>query len=830
MLDVGLFGGVENVTPRVSIAIELYAFWTRTVARFINQLWTDDSVTDETAEPITRWAIDSLLPTSPASVRPDVRANMAENQAKLVLIHVLSKRGANPNTTRSAKLMGVLQEALEMPQSEFYRTVFSLVELDDDGEGTSLTKEKWSRVQQAYRRGIAKHALATFHHEGGYQVEARGMALLEASKSVRIKPSEQDVPEHVLNVLRDGSDEHVIQSAPPGPLVFHRESDQKSSSVFEASDLLIHPNQKSREAVLMYFRRLVMQSGHMMSERLKKAVKDKSTSIMKKRPVNWYPAAEGLMEIIENDWELNLAGFRQVLQTKNQDWIHRYWYRCIRPRFHPASTLPTAAFHACTDPIAMKDRVLPAVSQESQKNGIVTTYCRHLGHLPLVGDWSLSDFILRTNDAVSEEDLFKLSEHDNYFDAYHGCIALVDRWEKLDIDQKNRAANLLSDFVCVSRNPDLSSSRGRYWSCANRLANHFLSWVPLYGPELGDDNSASLSWWLAGRLTEVVIEDVEAKKDRQSHMQFVLERNIEPLAHFSFTVNQLIRGCTTSSVFHANTNLIQNGGPYFASLVASLNHKFVPIYGLLNEQARSEIDQWMLINAMYQPLGLPKQGSILFVDYPANLQIVTEAWELAINANKETHAIFCQLRADCAKLNDENSLELLLSSFESLSVGDQTTWLDRMKAAVWRQTIPLNPILGILRNPIRCKKLIQSMKQDQLSIAIELLLSIQQFGGEDWQHELPHRLVDWLDFVNPVEEKAIIFNGIVCSAIAGDSPSAIDRVRGRDDFTELKNIYAFQKERLETSRGIVPRWTWSKLRNHLELLRIDNMALATRFD
>jgi len=830
MLDVGLFGGDENVTPRVSIAIELYAFWTRTVARFINQLWTDDFVTDETAESFTRWAIDSLLPTSPISVRPDVRANMAENQAKLVLVHILSERGANPNTTRSAKLMGVLQEALVMTQSEFYRTVFSLVELVDDGEGTGLSQEKWSRVQQAYRRGIAKHALAPFHHEGGYQVEARGIALLEASKSLRIKPSEQDVPEHVLNVLRDGSDEHVIQAAPHGPLVFHRESDQKSSSVFEASDLLIHPNQKSREAVVIYFRQLARRSEHTMSERLKKAVKDKSTSIMKKRSVNWYPAAEDLMEIIENDWELNLAGFRQVLLTKNQDWIHRYWYRCIRPRFHPASTLPTAAFHACTDPIAMKDRVLPSVSQEAQRNGIVSAYCRHLGHLPLVGDWSLSDFILRTNDAVSEEDLFMLAEHDNYFNAYHGCIALVARWDKLDSDQKNRAANLLSDFICLSRNPDLSSSRGRYWTIANRLANHFLAWIPLYGPELGDDNSASLSWWLAGRLTDVVIEDVEGKKDRQSHMRFVLERNIEPLVHFGFAINQLIRGGATSSVFHANTNLIQQGGPFFASIVASLKHKFVPIYELLNEQAKSEIDQWMFVNTMHQPIGLPKQGSLVFVDHLINLQTVTEAWELAINADAETHVAFGQLRVDCAKLNDENSLELLLSSFGALSVDDQTIWLERMKAAVWRQAIHLNPLLGVLRSPNRSKVLVQSMKIDQLSMTMELFLSIQQFGGEVWQQELPHRLVDWLDFVNLVEEKAIIFNGIVCSSIAGDSPSAIDRVRDRDDFAQLENIFAFQEERLETSRGIVPRWTWSKLRNYLDRLRIDNTAISTRFD
>ncbi len=111
------------------------------------------------------------------------------------------------------------------------------------------------------------------------------------------------------------------------------------------------------------------------------------------------------------------------------------------------------------------------------------------------------------------------------------------------------------------------------------------------------------------------------------------------------------------------------------------------------------------------------------------------------------------------------------------------------------------------------------MKQNQLSMAIELMLSIQQFGGETWKHELPHRLVDWLDYVESLEEKALVINGIVCSAIAGESPSAIDRVRDRDDFVQLNDAFVFQGDRIEIARGIVPRWTWSKLRIYLDRLR-----------
>ena len=117
-----------------------------------------------------------------------------------------------------------------MSQSEWSRTVFSMIEIDDENEETGVSQEKWSRVQQVYRRSIAKHALSPFHHDGSYQIDSRGIALLEASKSLRIKPAEQEVPEYVLSVLKNFEDEYVIKTAPPGPIVFHRQPEGDGAS------------------------------------------------------------------------------------------------------------------------------------------------------------------------------------------------------------------------------------------------------------------------------------------------------------------------------------------------------------------------------------------------------------------------------------------------------------------------------------------------------------------------------------------------------------------------------------------------------------------------
>lgn len=825
MLDVGLFGGAENVTSRVSMAQELYTYWTRTVARFVNLLWTDDSITDEAAELFTRWSIDSLLPTLPISVSTDVQIRLSESQAKLVLVHVLSERSANPNTSRSARLMSILQEALRMSQSEWSRTVFSMIEIHDENEETGVSQEKWSRVQQVYRRSIAKHALSPFHHDGSYQIDSRGIALLEAAKSLRIKPAEQEVPEYVLSVLKNFEDEYVIKTAPPGPIVFHRQPEGDGASVFEASDLLMHPNSRARESVVSYLSQLGTRSEGSMSERLKKAMKDKSKKIFQKRAIHWYPATEDLMEILENDWQLNLAGFRQVLFANNQDFIH-YWYRCSYPRIHPANTLPTSSFHACTDRASMNDRVLPDVSQESAKNGIVSAYCNHLGHLPLVDDWSLLNVAQRSEIHISTQELLTLASCDNYLSAFHGCVAVVAGWDKLDQSQQKQAAEYLSDFICLSRNSDLSTRRGRFWTCLSRLANHFLAWIPLYGPELGDDNSASLAWWMAGRLAKVVCEDVERKQKPQSNMQLVLERSIDPLVHCSFQTNQLIRGGATGSVFHANTSLIQHGGPFFAALIASFKLEFGAIYVTLSDQARTHVDKWISDNIVHQSVGVAQKDSLLFGNYQTDVQTTIDQWVKRIDVSVEVQAVMSKLSTDSARLTDGNALIDLLSAFESLPALEQSFWLDQMKVSVWRKAIALDPILSLLRDSKRSRVFVQSMKREQLSIAIDLLLSIQQYGGDTWKHELPHRLVGWLDYFETLDEKSIIFNGIVCSSIAGESPSAIDEVREREDCFQLKDAFTFQRDRLESARTIVPRWTWNRVRVYIERLHLDGKAVS----
>jgi hypothetical protein len=271
---------------------------------------------------------------------------------------------------------------------------------------------------------------------------------------------------------------------------------------------------------------------------------------------------------------------------------------------------------------------------------------------------------------------------------------------------------------------------------------------------------------------------------------------------------------------------MRHGGPFFSALIASFKLEFGAIYSLLSEQARIEIDKWMFVNVLHRSVGVAQKDSLLFGSYEADVQTTIDQWVKQIDVNDEAHAVMLKLSADCASLTDSNALIDLLSAFNSLGADDQAIWINRMKVSVWRDAMPLDPMLSLLRDPIRSRVFVQSMKREQLSMAIELLLSIQQCGGDVWKYELPHRLVGWLDYFDTLDEKIIIFNGVVCSSIAGESPSAIDEVRQREDCFQLKDAFTFQRDRLESARTIVPRWTWSRLRVYLERLRFDRKEVS----
>jgi hypothetical protein len=251
-----------------------------------------------------------------------------------------------------------------------------------------------------------------------------------------------------------------------------------------------------------------------------------------------------------------------------------------------------------------------------------------------------------------------------------------------------------------------------------------------------------------------------------------------------------------------------------------MGERFGNVFEALDEHAQECINSWMLAYAIYRPVGLTQPGSTLFANHADNLARVLASWQQVNGADSGVAEMLARFHSEAESMADAKFVEELLESFPKRDVADRTNWVIRLRVSAWHRSLALDPILRTLRNRKSCQRFVESLSLDKLSQTIELLLAIQQYAGEPWFHELPQLLVGWLDHVRTLGQKALILNGIVCSAVAGSSPSALHRVQERDDIADLAESLSFQAERIASFRGVVPRWTWARLRAFLPHLKV----------
>ncbi|MEZ6088002.1 MAG: hypothetical protein R3C05_08255 [Pirellulaceae bacterium] len=339
----------------------------------------------------------------------------------------------------------------------------------------------------------------------------------------------------------------------------------------------------------------------------------------------------------------------------------------------------------------MNDRVFNELAAELDPRALIGVYCEHAGHLPLDDEWSLSRLLDRNHDEERWKQvvdlLLELASRENSLHAYQGCRALVDSWGKLNAEQRGKAGERISRFITMSRSIDFDTSPGRFWFCLHRLANHFLDWIPLYGPELGEDNSASLAWWLSERLTAILMGDIEAHDNPKERFELLRDRTIDSLCEFSSSVNQLIWRGKSSTVFHMNTQWIQNGGPFFAALVTSMGERFSEILKRLDDAAKEQITHWMFVNAIYLPTGVSQSNSLLFREHGERVECVLDKWKHEIRVEEKVLEQFAKFREDSTRTTDECAVEQLLKEFDSMEEIDQGNLLHRLLIAARHQVL-----------------------------------------------------------------------------------------------------------------------------------------------
>ncbi len=585
-------------------------------------------------------------------------------------------------------------------------------------------------------------------------------------------------------------------------------------------DLLIYPNVEARKSAIAYFRQL--KDRKVLSPRSQRAISHFGYKAVQSNAANWYPAAEDLLTEFKNDWMLNLAGFAQCLRADSPNslggLLNMFWNRCIMPNVHPANYTPRSAFQLCTDDKELK-KSLGSIKKEWKVHKSISrafdSYIDLLGHMPLDSDYSiwtiLRDEIIEEPTCISF--LLSTAKVSDYIRAYHANVSLVHIWDRLSIEQNVMVGEVLSAFVTDSMTSNRDTPRRRFKHCVNQLANHYVAWMPLFGPEVGDDNTASLSWWLAYRTTKILMREVEAHDDPAKNFEFRLDRTILPSVEFSSDVNQYFRFGDNHSPFALFGKLQGIGGPFLASLIAQSGNRILEVMQTLNSEACERIYNWIVVQGLFNPTGINQTSSVLFRNYPDQLVTIMETFLSGFESSDQVRDRFLQSSQRVSGLNEADAVDGMLSRLAEPDPDTKDDCLHLLRIANWNRSLNTESLLRGLDDSSKARLIINSLSLIQLGDLIDIVVSVQQqHRHKVWFNAVPHLLASWLNFTEQKEHRLRIVFAVICSAIIGDSPSAIQSLFRRDDFEELEPFIQFHIDRIESLRNRLPKWAWSRLR------------------
>ncbi len=390
MRDPGLHGGMEPTDPPISLAAYLYQQWSMTLGRFLVEIWHDDGFPDDAAVALTRWAIRECLPSIPRNCPSTLGAVMAPRLPMMVvsgaLIHV--PEVAKPERTNRA--LEEIARAFSLSDGAYSQLVADiLLPLVESAQGESTIP----------REVLRTFAMTALRHLS--EVEPGAYYALFRLGLVRPKPREAGLSPAQVAQIADRPRQAEL-GFPEGPLAFIREPDGSDSRVMiPVPVLVLDEDHAVRSAALGFLRSLAEACPGAVSAASRALIEECCDALLASERERWFPAACRLIQVLDDDYLLNLAGFRQKVWAGASDSEQQYWPKLLRPgRALGASVQPSEC-----DPAADSQRASAEIEQIAEGAGTLRealdAYLERFGHLPLAPPLSSGTLVRRWLDVHS---------------------------------------------------------------------------------------------------------------------------------------------------------------------------------------------------------------------------------------------------------------------------------------------------------------------------------------------------------------------------------------------------------------------------------------------
>ena len=131
MRDPGLYSWSENTKLGESMAMRLYQSWLSKISEFLVSVWTDYAFSVETAQNLTKWTIEELVPSTPCVVGGSARVRLGDSINRALLSHTLIMSSTSKAAARIIEMISCLKKELRISDDNYNHLI---TEILDDGK------------------------------------------------------------------------------------------------------------------------------------------------------------------------------------------------------------------------------------------------------------------------------------------------------------------------------------------------------------------------------------------------------------------------------------------------------------------------------------------------------------------------------------------------------------------------------------------------------------------------------------------------------------------------------------------------------------------------
>ena len=224
----------------------------------------------------------------------------------------------------------------------------------------------------------------------------------------------------------------------------------------------------------------------------------------------WVPAVSKILDQVQEDFLLNMAGFVQAQELRHDDACSKCWTHLIRPTAESLLSIDCDGWNLLPVGGKTDDGLMRMLSQVGTLDELLTIYDESAGHLTLSPPHSLGthfqEFIKRCG--VKDDAWPGLQEW--LFDErrpwrqYHACEALLSNIELVPQDKQAVFWDRVVDIAELCCAHKIESNEAQVWRLEAELAANYLRTIDLGGYGLEANRPLTTSWWAARKVTQLL--------------------------------------------------------------------------------------------------------------------------------------------------------------------------------------------------------------------------------------------------------------------------------------------------------------------------------------